>query len=638
VISDPTTWSLPPSRRGDGSATLKLEDGSSIRIEPGHGLPSDLPLGYHRIETSTGHTQSIICVPTSCPDPPDRPEWGWAVQLYAARSRESWGIGDLADLYGLNAWSASAGAGFVLVNPLHAASPGLGQQPSPYFPTSRVWRNPLYIRVEDISGANDVDLTEAVEAGRALNADRRIDRDRVWAVKRAALELVWDRLRSNTATSSWKAFSRYRAEQGQSLEDFATFCALMETHRSTWTDWTEDLKRPTGLGAKRFAAANAAHVGFHAFLQWAIDVQLASAATTGISLMTDLAIGVDRAGADAWAFQDCMALTTSVGAPPDEFATLGQNWGLPPFDPWKLRDAGYEPFVQTVRSALRHAGALRMDHVMGLFRLWCIPEGAGASEGAYVYLPFWDLLGIVSLEATRAGAYVVGEDLGTVEPYVREELASRKILSYRLTQFESVPASELPVTAMSAATTHDLATMAGLWTGTDLVEQARAGTRPNVNGTIAMRASMAKRAGHELPDGQAGLDALVAPVDPVDATTVRALLNDPTGGPDTLARVGDAVGMSTDEVTQSLDRAVSALRTGHGAGVASFIEAIHAELASAPSVLIAATVDDAIAVEERPNLPGTIDEWPNWRIALPVPLEDVLADPRTARLAQTLQR
>lgn len=628
----------PASHIVDAEATLVLEDATSVPLRPGDGLPADLPLGYHRLSRPGATDTTVVHVPLTCPAPPGHPQWGWAVQLYAARSRRSWGIGDLADLATIARWSAGEGAGFVLVNPLHAASPGPGQEPSPYFPTSRVWRNPLYLRVEDVPGADAVDLTGAAAAGIALNARRRIDRDTVWALKRAALWDAWDAFRRSPSSAAWADFAAYRAEQGGPLQDFATYCALVDANPGAWTTWPDDLRRPTTAAVARFRAAHPAEVGFHAFLQWCLDRQLAAVGATGTTLMTDLAIGVDRAGADAWAWQDCMALTTSIGAPPDDFATLGQDWGLPPFNPWKLRDAAYEPFVRTVRASLRHAGALRMDHVMGLFRLWCIPEGRGAAEGAYVYLPFWDLLGIVALEATRAGAYVVGEDLGTVEPYVREELSSRRILSYRLTQFESEPTESLPVAAMTAATTHDLATMAGLWTGSDLLGQARAGTRPNVTGTLEMRASLGARAGLAMPAGLDGLDALLAPVDPTDAAIVRALLADPDGGDGVLARVGAASGVDASDVAAALDRADEALRRGHATGVPGFVEGVHRDLATAPSVLIAATLDDAIAVTERPNLPGTIDEWPNWRIALPVPLEDVMADPRAAALAATLRR
>ncbi len=604
IVTDPSSW------RTDAAAELVLEDGTVLTLASGASAPADLPLGYHRVRRDGRPALSLVVAPTTCPAPPTDRQWGWAVQLYAARSRGSWGIGDLHDLDDISRWSSGEGAGFVLVNPLHAAAPGPGQQPSPYFPTSRVWRNPLYLRVEDVPGADAVPLDETRSIGHRLDRDRRIDRDAVWTIKRSALAEIWELFRRRSGTPEWTAFCDYRAEQGGPLEDFATWSALTERHGGSWTSWPEELRRPSSPAVARFRAANPAEVGFFAWLQWCLDLQLATVGSGPATLMTDLAIGVDRAGADAWAWQDTMLLTTSIGAPPDDFATLGQDWGLPPFDPWKLRAAAYEPFIRTVRASLRHAGALRMDHVMGLFRLWCIPEGRGAAQGAYVYLPYWDLLGIVALEATRAGAYVVGEDLGTVEPYVREQLASRRVLSYRLTQFEDRPTTELPETAMTAATTHDLATMAGLWTGTDLLGQARAGTRPNVDGTITMRHSLAARAGMEVPDGPAGLDALLEPVDATDATVVRALFRDPEGGNEVFARVGAALGMAVEEVTAALDRADAALRRGHQPRVAAFIEGVHRDLATAPSVLIAATLDDAVAVTERPNLPAPSTSGP----------------------------
>jgi 4-alpha-glucanotransferase len=284
-------------------------------------------------------------------------------------------------------------------------------------------------------------------------------------------------------------------------------------------------------------------------------------------------VGVDPGGADAWLWQDVFALDMAVGAPPDEFNTLGQDWGLPPFDPWRLRAAGYGPFVETIRSSLRHAGGLRLDHVMGLFRLFWIPRGGSPADGAYVRYPASELLDIVALECRRAGAYVVGEDLGTVEDQVREEMAARDILSYRLLLFEDRPPPQYPERAMAAVTTHDLPTIAGLWTGSDLDDQRRLGTEPNVESTEAM----CRRLQH-----MTGVPADAPP-----------------------------------------DEAVARL---YGA------------LGSSPCMLLAAALDDVLAVAERPNMPGTVDSWPNWSIALPAPLEDLMADPRSRTIAGALAR
>jgi 4-alpha-glucanotransferase len=323
---------------------------------------------------------------------------------------------------------------------------------------------------------------------------------------------------------------------------------------------------------ERFAEAHAERVAFHEWLQWQLDEQLARAASAGVHLVHDLPVGIDRDGYDAWAWQDLLALDASVGAPPDIFNTAGQDWGLPPFVPHRLRAAGYRPLVETLRAALCHAGGLRVDHVMGLFRLWWIPAGNGAADGAYVRYRADELLEIVALESWRAGALVVGEDLGTVEAKVRDHLARHRLLSSRLLYFESVPPADYPELAMAAITTHDLPTIAGAWLGSDLDDQARSGIEPDRAGLAQLRERLA-------------------------ATT----------------------GLPTD------------------ADAREVIVAAHTALAAAPSVLLSAALDDALAVEERPNIPATTDR-PNWSIPLPRPMEEILEDPLVQQVAAALRR
>jgi len=321
----------------------------------------------------------------------------------------------------------------------------------------------------------------------------------------------------------------------------------------------------------RFATEYSERVAFHAWLQWLLDDQLARAGQA-LRLVTDLAIGFDGEGADAWAWQDLLAHGVTVGAPPDDFALDGQDWGLPPFVPHRLRAAGYAPFIETVRAGLRHAGGMRIDHVMGLFRLYWVPRGATARDGAYVRYPTDDLLAILALESERAGALVIGEDLGTVEPGVRERLLAERILSTRVVWFESGSPADYPRLAFAAVTTHDLPTVRGLWTGSDLREQTALGMRSNVEGTEALRTQLRELTG--LAD-----DA------PPDAVAL----------------------------------------------------AVHRRLAQAPSVLIAATLDDALGVAERPNLPGTTGERrPNWSFALPETLERIESDPRVRAVGDAL--
>lgn len=548
-------------------AELVIEDGARLEVEG--ALPSDLPIGYHELRPRDGAAVRLIVALEQCCLPHPLNLWGWAAQLPGLRSRASWGIGDLADLRRLARWSAeSLGAGLLLVSPLGAPTPTLPQQPSPYSPSSRRFRNPLYLRVEEVSGAAEAgaDLDALATAGRRLNAEPVVDRDAVFRLKMDALDLLWRRFAHRVE------LERYRAEQGEALAQFATFCALAEHHGGGWHAWPEQYRHPTSAAVVRFAAERADRVAFHAWLQWLLDRQLADASVP-LAVMQDLPIGVDPDGADAWSWQDVLAEGVGVGAPPDEFNTLGQDWGLPPFVPHRLRAAGYQPFVETIRAVLRHAGGLRIDHVMDLFRLYWVPCELGPTAGAYVRYPAEDLLAIVAIESQRAGAFVVCEDLGTVEEEARAQLTAHRVLSYRLLWFEDEPPTEFPRLALSAITTHDLPTVAGLWTGADLQVQQQLGLRPNEEGTEAIRGKLREATGAD------------------DATDVEEV-----------------------------------------------VVRAHELLGQAPSVLVTATLEDALAVEERPNVPGTTTERPNWSIALPKTLEEIEADERVRAVAAALAR
>jgi 4-alpha-glucanotransferase len=544
---------------------LLLEDGAALDFDG--TLPADVPPGYHELRPrDDGLPIRLIVSPGRCPVPVRR-SWGWAAQLYATRSTESWGIGDLADLRRLGRWAAGLGASTILINPLSATLPFRAQQASPYYPSSRRFVNPLYLRVEEAPGAAALgaELERLAALGRALDAERVIDRARVFDLKMDALEQLWTK--GNVAGED---FERWVQERGASLREFAIFCVLAEHHGSGWHAWPPEYRRPTSPDVTRFAEAHAQRVRFHQWLQWLLERQFAAAATE-IGIMQDLPIGVDPDGADAWAWQDALANGASVGAPPDRFVTRGQDWGLPPFVPHRLRALGYGPFIETIRASLRRGGGLRIDHVMGLFRLFWVPHGLPPSEGAYVRYPADDLLAIVALESQRAAATVVGEDLGTVEEGVRERLAEHGILSYRVAWFEERPPAHYPALAMAAVTTHDLPTISGLWTGADVAEQRRLG----------------------LVDNDAALDA-------------------------TRTRLSELAGLGDD------------------APVTDVIEAVHARLTEAPSLLVTATLDDALAVPERPNVPGTSFERPNWSIALPATLEALETAALPRRIAAIL--
>jgi maltooligosyltrehalose trehalohydrolase len=557
-------------RRGErqslrAPAEIILEDGAIRRVQT--ALPGDLPLGYHSLRyLDDGRESRLIVSPGVCYLPDHLRIWGWSAQLYALRSSHSWGIGDLADLRQLGRWSAQEfNARLLLVNPLQAATPILPQQPSPYFPSTRRYRNLLYLRIEEVPGAAEAhaDLQRFVAAGTALTSQRCIDRDAVFKLKKDALELLWARF------SGSDGFERYCRDQGEPLAEFAVFCALAEHHGSGWHQWLSEYRKPNSSAVARFAKERQHRVRFYQWIQWLLDEQLARASAE-IPLMQDLPIGVDPDGADAWAWQDILADGVTVGSPPDEFNVKGQDWGLPPFIPWKLRAAAYEPIIQTIRGALRHAGGLRIDHVMGLFRLFWIPQGADPAAGAYVRYPSKDLLGIIALESQRARAHIVGEDLGTVEASVRRELAKRRVLSYRVLWFEDDPPAKYPELALAAVTTHDLPTIAGVWTGADLRAQRELGLEPNEEGMLKMRERLREMTG-------------VADDAPVEEVIIRA----------------------------------------------------YELLAQAPSRIVAATLEDALAVRERPNMPGVTEG--SWSTALPESLENLQSHPLARAIAQRLR-
>jgi 4-alpha-glucanotransferase len=436
---------------------LVCEDGSALHVG---GATPHLPLGYHELRPTDGPSRRLIVSPGRCHRPAELREWGIAVQLYAARSRDSWGTGDLASLRTVRQWAQHRGAGFLLVNPLHGVAPTLPQETSPYLPATRRFRNPLYLRVTEVPGAENLDPGDIAE-GVTLGSGPLLDRDAAWTHHREVLRRVFD-------AGPARAFAAWRAEQGAPLQEWATWCALAEQHGEDFHDWPAELHDPAGAAVA--AAVRSEDVAFHAWLQWALELQLLDACE-GMTVLQDLPVGVSGGGADAWSWQGVLAEDVTVGAPPDAFNGLGQNWGSPPFVPWRLRLAGYEPFVQSVRATLAGAGGLRIDHVMGLFRLWWVPPGADPTEGAYVRYPWQDLLAIVALESHRAQALVVGEDLGVVEDGVREAMADYGLLSYRLLWFEKDVPADWPADAMAAVTTHDLPTVPGLVDGTDLAEQ-----------------------------------------------------------------------------------------------------------------------------------------------------------------------
>jgi 4-alpha-glucanotransferase len=545
-------------------------------------LPADLPLGWHELQATSGSTSGSAPLVVT-PDRLELPEalgssghrWGLMAQLYSVRSERSWGLGDFADLGELLDWSGrDLGADFLLVNPLLAAEPVGHVSPSPYLPTTRRFTNPIYLRVEDIREfaylpSTDRSLVEwQAEALRATNTDADVlDRDAVWAAKRSALKTVFAAGRSHARQAAFEAFC---AREGSGLADYALWCALVE-HFGAGEAWPQEAHDPRSPLVAQLREELAGRIEFHQWLQWLCDEQLAHAqqvatdAGMALGVMHDLAVGVHPEGADSWALQDVLAKGVSVGAPPDDFNQQGQDWSQPPWQPVALAEAGYAPWRDMVRTILRHGGGLRVDHVLGLFRLWWVPAGGGPAEGTYVRYDHDALVGILCLEAHRAGAVVVGEDLGVVEPWVRGYLQERGVLGTSVLWFERDENGPLPPErwrelCLATVNTHDLPPTAGYLAGEHVDLRDRLGllTRPVEEERAADQADQA-----------AVLDQL---------------------------------------------RRLGLLR--EGAPDREVVEALHAFLLRTPSRLVGVALADAVGERRTQNQPGTSDEYPNWQVPL----------------------
>ncbi|KAA1397915.1 4-alpha-glucanotransferase [Aeromicrobium ginsengisoli] len=546
---------------------LLLEDGSELAVDG--ELPADLPLGWHRFVTGDQEI-TVVVAPARMPEVPRT--WGWMLQLYALRSATSWGMGDYGDLAETaRRAGVEQGAGVLLVNPVQAFMPSHPLERSPYSPASRRFANPLYLRVTDTAAFAAAD-DRAREDVLALMPDQHtelIDYDAVWAAKLAALELLW--VHAGTVD-----------RDDPDLDAYATFAALAELHGADWREWPEELRDPAGDAVAGARTSLASRIDFHAWLQVLCRDQLDAAraaahdAGMAVGIVHDLPVGVHPGGADAWALQDTFASDVRVGCPADAFNPLGQDWGLPPWRPDKLAESGYAPFRDVIRSVLRHGDGIRIDHIAGLWRLWWIPPGEPAHRGTYVHYDSDVMLAVLTLEAHRAGAIVVGEDLGTVEEVVTETMHARGILSSAVLWFERdwdapgqphVPPQDWEPETMASISTHDLPTVTG-WLQDERIRV------------------------------QADLGLLDGPADQAyaQAAADREALFD----------LLTAEGIPTDDP----------------------VVALHAVIARAASRLVLSSPADAVGQVQQPNLPGTVDEYPNWRIPLPVDLDAFFADER----------
>lgn len=637
VVQEGTAASVPVHVR-DGSPvrlTIKLEDGTGVDaaqqdvwlpprdvdgVPTGRAtfeVPAGLPLGWHTLQAESDGAAAhatLVVVPsilTTAATLEQRRGWGLATQLYSVRSKRSWGVGDFSDLADLATLAGTRGADYVLVNPLHAAEPVPPVQASPYSPSTRRFFNPLYIRVEAVPEIAYLKPRKRATVDRLMeqvhelnrNADR-LDRDRVYAAKLEALELLYHARRSPARQLAFDLFCR---EAGPGLEDFALWCAIREDlgpDDPLWQDPAAAVGQPL-VEAQRPGLAE--RTGFHRWLQWICDEQLEAAQKAAkrsgmrLGIVHDLAVGVDLSSADAWTLRSALAPGVSVGAPPDMYNQLGQDWNQPPWHPVRLAEAGYAPFRDMLATVLRHAGGIRVDHILGLFRLWWVPAGNSPRDGAYVRYDHDALIGILALEAQRAGAVVIGEDLGVFEPWVRDYLAARGILGTSILWFENDGDAPLPperyrTRALASVNTHDLPPTAGYL----------AGEHVELRGNLSLleRTLAEERADHDVT-------------------------------------LGKMLGLLRDRglLPAGLDEA------GQAPGEEQVIEALHRLLAQAPSVLLGVALVDAVGERRVQNQPGTTSElYPNWQVPLAdaegraVLIDDLDANPRFNSLLAAVEQ
>ena len=588
-------------------------------------LPA-LPSGYHQLSIScTDETNAfdketrcvtrLIVAPARCylpePQTTDNAEpalWGLALQLYAVSSKRNWGMGDFTDLSDAVSVAAQLGAHVVGINPVHALFLHEPEQASPYGPSSRLFINPMYIDIEQVvgfdslkkNGENDSDLPDQAELN-ALRNTELVDYSAVVNAKIPVLDKLFQAFLRNHLeqdTDLAASFREFLSRHGSALEKFSCFEALRENQAKTsqdtagdWRLWPADFQHPESVEVARFAQTNRNRVQFHSWLQWLAHEQLDKAAAVAqknsmeVGLYRDLAVGVSSGGSDSWSNQTLFAKRINVGAPPDDFSAKGQDWGLPPLIPQALRESGYELFTHILRSNMQAAGALRIDHVMGLMRIFCIPGDETPADGAYVEYPINDLLAIVALESQRQSCIVIGEDLGTVPDGLREKLHATGVLSYRLMYFEKHyngdqsfrRPHEYPAQSLVAANTHDLPTLRSFWRGSDLELRESLNLFPNEN----MFAT-------QMQERSFDRDRLL------QALTDEALLSQ---------EAKDAYSES-DAIDEAL------------------IAAIYQYLARTQSMILIASLEDLLGQEQQINLPGTDrDLYPNWRRKLPLSLE-----------------
>ncbi len=569
-----------------------------------------LPQGYHQfsitLASQTYHC-SLVVAPQTCYGPQDAADfkmWGLAAQLYSLKKQGGWGIGDYGDLTNLVDKAASLGASVVGLNPLHPLYPGNPAHRSPYSPTSRCFLNTLYIDVVNVPN-----FAECTAAQKLVNSDQfqtrlaglnqaeLIDYAETAGCKYQVLELLYEHFHRNHTkkdTALAQQFADFKAQMGDDLLTFATFDALYEHFRKkdfnaySWTDWPLAYQDPDSEAVTKFKARHKRRVDYFIFLQWLADTQLAAAAdkaeqsNMAIGLYLDLAVGCDGGGAEVWADKAAYVAGAAVGAPPDQLNAMGQNWGLTPINPVALKEKAYQPLISALRSNMRYAGALRIDHVFGLMRQYWVGPGLAASEGAFVTFPLDDILRIIALESRRAKCVVVGEDLGTTPDGFGDIMAQAGLLSYRVLYFERWQSGlfqrpeNYPEQSMVTVSTHDMPTLVGWWTGKDLDWREQLNLYPQIEMAQEER-------NNRVHSREMLLDALI-----------------------------DAKVMTTEQ--QPL--------TSPPQANLELTKAVQAFLAKSPGRIQLIPMEDAIGLQEQVNIPGTIDEHPNWLQRLPHTMDE----------------
>ena len=570
-------------------------------------LPDKVPTGYHKLTLRFAQTSRLadrtcylIVAPARCYQPPalqpGKRIWGLSVQLYSLRSNRNWGIGDYRDLYDLVERAAGEKADFIGLNPLHALFPANPEHASPYSPSSRLFLNYLYLDIEtiiDYAGCDDVRQWLASESVQRQLQELRerdnVDYPAVAGLKLHALRLLYRHFKKNDLQKNTPYARRFQAfveQQGDTLLRQAVYDALYTQNImqlgviSGWQGWPQELRDPTSNAVRKFYESNKEEVEFYQYLQWLGAEQLktvqrvARASGMRIGLYRDLAVGFNPGGAEAWSEQNSYSFLASVGAPPDPLALHGQDWGLPPLNPSALQRNRYEAFIKLIRANMQYSGALRIDHVMALMRLWWMPAGAAAEQGAYVHYPLEDLLGILALESERNACVVIGEDLGTVPEQIRQRLPASGVYSYKVVYFEKqfdnhfkLP-EQYDEQAMATISTHDLPTLAGWWEGVDLSLRDQLGLFP----------------GEEIREHE--YQGRVH-----DRRVLLELLAEVRLLPEGMSRDPEQCKLMTPELSS----------------------AIHCLLAKSRSALMVVQPEDLLLMRDQVNLPGTTNQYPNWQ-------------------------